>query len=360
MEAFPIRLKQLRESFQLTLQQLADVLDISKQAVHRLETGEMKPSSELIMNICEFFNKPYQYFRDNIEDRYRIDQVSFRHNCEKEVKDLTLLEIKQEVINEVAYFINLENLLGIERSFENPLADLEIADKKDVEKAAKHLRKKWKLGSAPIADVVDTLENKGVYVVEVNYNENFSGLSTMLNQEIPVVVLNKNVRTIERKRLTALHELGHIILQFDTRLDEDTIERFCNHFAGAVLIPDDALSDELGKKRLGILLSELKRIKEVYGISIQAIIIRAGETGYISRDDVKTWLVRYEEWRNNEMRITGSGSFQGREKPLRKQTLLIRALAEKRMMWSKAAEIMHTTIDHLKSQFGSDVLAIRN
>ncbi len=360
MEAFPTRLKQLRESLQLTLQQLADILSISKQAVHRLETGEMKPSSEVLMNVCDFFNKPYEYFRDKIEDRYRIDHVSFRHNSEKEVKAFTLLEIKQEIINEVAYFINLENLLGIERSFENPLTDLEIVNTKDVEKAAKQLRKKWKLGSAPIADIVDTLENKGVYVVEVNYNENFSGLSTMLNQEIPVVVLNKNVHTIERKRFTALHELGHIILRFDMRLDEDTIERFCNHFAGAVLIPEDALSDELGKKRMGILLSELKRIKEVYGISIPAIIIRAGATGYISRNDVNSWLVRYDEWKNSEIAKVDSEVFRGREKPLRKQTLLIRALAEKRMMWSKAAEIMHTSIDHLKIQFGSDVFAIRN
>ncbi|MEJ0104740.1 MAG: ImmA/IrrE family metallo-endopeptidase [Bacteroidota bacterium] len=260
----------------------------------------------------------------------------------------------------MTYFIDLENLLGIGRAFENPLADLGITDKKDVEKAARQLRKKWKLGNVPIADVVDTLENKGVYVVEVNYNENFSGLSTMMNQEIPVVVLNSNVHTIERKRLTAIHELGHLILQFAQHLDEETIERYCNHFAGAVLITDETLWEELGKKRLGISFSELKRIKETYGISIQAIIFRVSETGYISQTDLNSWLNTYEEWKNNEMKIIGSGRFHGREKPIRKEGLLVRALAEKRIMWSKAAEIMHTTIDHLKMQFGSEVLAIRN
>ncbi len=360
MEAFATRLKELRERYQMTLQQLAEQLSVSRQAVHRLESGEMKPSSELLLNVCEIFNKPYQYFRDSVENRYELEQIRFRHNSEKEVKQVTLLEIKQQVLDEVTYFIDLENLLGMERTFENPLADLGITDKKDVEKAAKQLRKKWKLGSVPIADVVDTLENKGVYVVEVTYNENFSGLSTMMNQEIPVVVLNSNVRSIERKRLTAIHELGHLILQFAQDLDEETIERYCNHFAGAVLITDEALIEELGKKRLGISFLELRRIKETYGISIQAIIFRANETGYISRSDLNSWLNTYEEWKNNEMRTMGSGNFLGRETPIRKETLLVRALAEKRIMWSKAAEIMHTNIDDLKKQFESEVLAIRN
>lgn len=360
MEAFATRLKELRERYQMTLQQLAEQLNVSRQAVHRLESGDMKPSSELLLNVCEIFNKPYQYFRDSVENRYELEQIRFRHNCEKEVKLVTLLEIKQQVLDEVTYFIDLENLLGMERTFENPLADLGITDKKDVEKAAKQLRKKWKLGNVPIADVVDTLENKGVYVVEVTYNENFSGLSTMMNQEIPVVVLNSNVRSIERKRLTAIHELGHLILQFAQDLDEETIERYCNHFAGAVLITDEALIEELGKKRLGISFLELRRIKETYGISIQAIIFRANETSYISRSDLNSWLNSYEEWKNNEMRTMGSGNFLGRETPIRKETLLVRALAEKRIMWSKAAEIMHTNIDDLKKLFESEVLAIRN
>ncbi len=360
MEAFATRLKEVREVYHMTLQQLADQLGVSRQAVHRLETGEMKPSSEMLMRICEIFGKDYDYFRENVEDRYTLGQISFRHKCEKTVKELTLIEIKQEILNEVSYFVNLEDLLGLERAFDNPVGDLGIVNRKDVEKAAKQLRKKWKLGTVPIADVVDMLENNGVYVVEVNYNEDFSGLSTMLNNKIPVVVLNRNVLTKTRKRLTAIHELAHLILQFATHLDEQTIERYCNHFAGAVLIPEEVLFDELGKRRIGISFSELKRIKETYGISIQAIIFRANETGFISASDFGTWLQTYEEWKKNEMKIIGSGDFPSREKPVRKEALLVRALAEKRMMWSKAAEIMHTNIDHLKSIYGSQVLQIRN
>jgi len=360
MHAFAIRLKELRERYEMTLQQLAEQLNVSKQAVHKLETGEMKPSAELLLKVCGIFNKPYEYFRGGAEERYRLEQICFRHESTQAVKAVTLLEIKQEVLNDVTYFIDLENLLGIGSTFENPLANLGIAGKKDVEKAAKQLRKKWKLGSAPIADVVDMLESNGVYVVEVTYNDDFSGLSTMMNDEVPVIVLNRNVDSIERKRLTALHELAHLILRFAEHLDEESIERYCNHFAGAVLIPGEVLWEELGKKRLGIAFGELKRIKEAYGISILAIIFRASNAEYISRNDLAVWLENYEDWKRNEMRIIGSGNFLGREKPMRKEALLVRALAENRIMWSKAAQIMHTNIDNLKMQFGSSVLAIRN
>ncbi len=63
MEAFPTRLKALRERYHMTLQQLAEQLNVSRQAVHRLESGEMKPSGELLLNVCDIFNKPYEYFR---------------------------------------------------------------------------------------------------------------------------------------------------------------------------------------------------------------------------------------------------------------------------------------------------------
>ena len=360
MELFGKRLKELREKYLLTLQQLADELKVTKQAIHRLENGEMKPSSELLMNVCSYFNKPYQFFRETRDNQYELAQVNFRHSKPTEVKDVTLQEIREQVLKEVTYFIDLENLLGIQRTFENPLADLDIVDKKDIEKAAKQLRKRWKLGTAPIVDVVDTLENKGVYVVEVTYREEFSGLSTMMNDEIPVVVLNNNVRIIERKRLTALHELAHLLLRFAEHLSKNAIETFCNHFAGAVLLHEDVILEELGKKRLNISFLELKRLKETFGISLQAIIYRAYNMDYISSNDLKTWMHAYDGWTEKEMKEHGSGKYEGREKPKRKANLLIRALAEKRIMWTRAAKIMHTNVNDLKKQFEDEVVAIRN
>jgi Zn-dependent peptidase ImmA (M78 family) len=60
-------------------------------------------------------------------------------------------------------------------------------------------------------------------------------------------------------------------------LDLDAIEKMCDAFAGAVLLPSEILLQEFGKNRTAISMPELRRIKELYGISIAAIMVRAGQ-----------------------------------------------------------------------------------
>jgi len=89
--------------------------------------------------------------------------------------------------------------------------------------------------------VVETLENKGILVVEINRLEDFRGLSGMVNEEIPIIVLNEYFNSIERKRFTALRELDYIVLEFSDELSDTKSERYCDMFAGAILLVDDVI-----------------------------------------------------------------------------------------------------------------------
>ncbi|HEY5367986.1 MAG TPA: ImmA/IrrE family metallo-endopeptidase [Hanamia sp.] len=234
--------------------------------------------------------------------------------------------------------------------FENPLEGYEIATDKDIEKAAKIIRKKWKIGNAPITDVVETLETKGVFVVEISRIEDFTGLSGMVNEEIPIIVLNEYFNSIERKRFTALHELGHIVLEFSSDISEAKLERLCDSFAGAILLVDDVLYNELGKNRTVISLAELKRIKELYGISIQAIIMRASTSGFIDYKTSKEWWKSYNEWNTNDTNPSDFGNYRSFEKIQRFNKMLVRGVAEKRLSISKAAELAGKKIDVLRKE----------
>ena len=55
----------------------------------------------------------------------------------------------------------------------------------------------------------------------------FDGLSSVVNEIYPVVILNKSYSS-EIKRFTALHELGHIILNFDSGISESDEEKLCS------------------------------------------------------------------------------------------------------------------------------------
>jgi Zn-dependent peptidase ImmA (M78 family)/transcriptional regulator with XRE-family HTH domain len=358
---FALRLKELREKYNFSLQELGDKIGVAKQSVHKFENGQVNPSSDTVLKLSELFNVPYSFFYENPEAfAFDFKNIKFRDGHKIPNREGLEMEVKQEVLGYISRFMQLESLLQIERVFENPLADLKIEDEKDIEKAAKVLRKKWKLGNDPIADVVTTLEGKGIFVVEIKHVEDFAGLSGTINNDIPLIILNENSLTPERKRFTTLHELGHIVLEFAREFTNEKVEFFCNYFAGAVLIVDEALFSELGKNRSLISLAELRRIKEMYGISIQAIIVRTRTTGFINYSTYQEWSKSYEEWRTADDKANDFGHFNCCEKATRFNNLLVQGVNEKRISWSKAAELSGMKIDILKKELGILNFSINN
>lgn len=345
-----LRLKELRENNNFSLQELADQVGVTKQSIHKFENGVVTPSSETLLKIADCLNVSYSFFYENhISYDLKLQNIKFREKHKINNQRLEN-EIKEDVCKYLSKFIELSAIMDEDLEFENPLAGFEIATDKDIEKAAKLLRKKWKIGNAPITDVVETLETKGVFVVEISRLEDFTGLSGMVNEEIPIIVLNEYFNSIERKRFTALHELGHIVLEFTDNLSETRLERLCDMFAGAILLVDDVLYNELGRNRTVITLAELKRIKELYGISIQAIIMRASTSGFINYVTSKEWWKSYNEWNSDETNPADFGNYRSNEKIQRFNKLLVRGVAEKRLSISKAAELTGKKIDVMRKE----------
>lgn len=357
---FALKIKELRDKHNYSLQDLAEQVGVAKQSIHKFENGQVNPSSETMLKMADVFNVSYSFFYENRGNSgFTFQNIKFREK--QKIFDKIGLEnaIKEEVYHYLSRFAELESIMSVEREFENPLSGFEIVSDKDIEKAAKIVRKKWKIGNAPISDVVETLETKGVFVVEVNRLENFAGLSGTINDEIPIIVLNENCLTIERKRFTALHELGHIVLEFSEEITEGKLEFFCDAFAGAVLLVDEVLYDELGKNRTVISLAELRRIKELYGISIQAIIMRARISGFIDYEISRNWWRAYDEWNNDKTNANNFGTFRSYEKTTRFKNLLVRGVAEKRLSLSKAAELSDRKIDVLRKELDELNFSVR-
>jgi Zn-dependent peptidase ImmA (M78 family)/DNA-binding XRE family transcriptional regulator len=348
--SFAYKLKELREKSSFSLQDLADQVGVAKQSIHKFESGLASPSSETLLKIADALNVSYSLFYENTYDKHlSVDNIRFREK--HKINNLSLEnEIKEEICRYLSKLMELAAIIGEEMQFENPLEGFAITSEKDIEKAAKMVRKKWKIGNAPIIDVVETLETQGVGVIEVSRLEDFSGLSVMVNEEIPVIVLNEHFNSLERKRFTALHELGHIVLEFEGELSEKKIEHYCDVFAGAVLLVDDVLCNELGKDRTVITLAELRRIKELYGISIQAIIMRASNSGLIDNTTSRAWWKHYEEWYSSDQNTNDFGKYRGTERPQQFKNMVLRGVAEKRLSVSKAAELAGKKVDIMRKE----------
>jgi len=98
---------------------------------------------------------------------------------------------------------------------------------------------------AALDEWIKILENNGILVFQISLTKNkeISGFS-LINEDVPAIILRRTDET-SAKIFTLFHELAHLLLREGgiCDLEESDIphEKFCNHFAGAFLVPKDKL-----------------------------------------------------------------------------------------------------------------------
>ncbi|MBQ3805629.1 MAG: helix-turn-helix domain-containing protein [Prevotella sp.] len=304
-EVIPYRLKTARQSQGLSMDKLVSKMGgiVSKMYISEIERGVYNPSQEALAAIAQVCGVPVSYF---YKQDYADSGFCFRT---KNGTSSQHEQIKAKLKIEIERYLEQEETFVIERTeFVNPLKDFPVSSYDDADEAAVMLRKCWEIGSQPIHSVYELLQEKGVVVIEIPIDcKELDGTSTIVNNEVPVIIINseKNV-TNERKRFTALHELGHLMLDF-TQLPKDAEpimvehpfgdvtfktpddERLCNHFADAMLIQKESIRRRLGNSRKDLTLPELISIKNMYGISIASLVHRAHDLAIISDRIYDKW-----------------------------------------------------------------------
>lgn len=342
------RIKSARLLAGLSLRELANALDgiVSHNAISKYEKGEMMPDSKVLIALSKALDVKTDYFLR--PQTVEISNIEFRKKSSLTVKKTN--SIKENIKDNIERYIELETFLNFENSFVNPIKDVVIENSKDVENAVEQLLHQWDLGINALPNIIEILEDKDIKVVEIDADEKFDGLSGWANNAIPVIVINKNF-TVERKRFTALHELGHLLLSINSEdFTHKEIEGFCHQFAGAMLLPQETLFNELGRKRNSISINELIYIKESYGISLQAIMARAKGLGIITNDQ----YIRFRIWVNsneNHKKEIGFGDYKGVEHSSRFKQLLYRATAEEIISMSKAASLSNIKLAQFRDEF---------
>ncbi len=160
-----------------------------------------------------------------------------------------------------------------------------------MKKAAAAFRRSWNLGNDGIVSVTDLPEENGIMVMETLLPSSFEEMSAVINSNIPVVVLNSTYSP-ERKRFTLCHELGHQALSYDSSLSEKKEENLCNIFASGLLLPESVFRTVIGYTRTSISREEMTAIQIRYGISIGALMYKAGKCGIITESRYRSFCRR--------------------------------------------------------------------
>ncbi|MBT0549870.1 helix-turn-helix domain-containing protein [Riemerella anatipestifer] len=337
---FAERFKSARLINGFSLQDLADAVGggLSRQALHRYEKGDIIPDSEKINRLSKALNvSPDYFFRDT---KIELGPIEYRKLSKMPQKEVSIInETTKEYLSR---YLELEEIIGLNNHFEHPLNNFgKVSNYNQINEAAKKLREAWSLGTGPIFNIVELLEDKNIKVVKLNVDEDFDGLQTFVNKTIPVVAYNeRKANKPDRIRFTLLHELAHLLLSFDD-ITERQKETLCHQFAGAMLLPEKTIKEELGEHRNRLSTLELGNIKKQYGISMQAIVMRAKDCHIINEHYTKQFffLIRQQNWKIDE-----PYDYEGIEKSNRFEQLLFRALIEDQISMSKAASLSNMSL----------------
>lgn len=324
------RVKCARKEAGLSLRALAEDVGVSAQAISKYERDLDMPSSGVLLRLAKALNVKVEYFFRKRE--VRLSPPTYR--CTKMTKKQQ--DTVQYKIGEwLERYLEIESLaiageMATKLVLEELKQDVESLD--EIEGVARDLREQWGLGVRPIENMVGLLEDKGIRVGLISGPDTFDAC-TFWMPDAPVIAVKQGVPG-DRQRFSLGHELAHLVLRPSENLDE---EKAAHRFAGAFLVPAEAVVRELGPHRQGLSLEELHSLKLKYGLSMQAWIYRAKDLGIISKHTASRLFQRFqnEGWHKEE-----PYSQLPPEETKRMERLVLRSVAEGIVSESRGAELL--------------------
>ena len=315
---------------------------LSKQSISKYEAGKMMPDSKSLIILANALGVNIDYFFRPLA--VSIENVEFRKKSKLGAKQID--SIKEVVKDKLERYFEIESIIDIQTGFESKYNNITIQDENDIYSIASRIKNDWKLGEDGINNLIEILEENKIKVIEIEAPSEFDGFSGYANGKYPVIVLNKDFES-ERKRFTALHELGHLLLNFDSSIDKKRKETLCNLFANEMLISRDVFIQKIGMNRNDISLQELQDIQEQFGISIDALMYKAKSLNIITENRFRTFCIKKNQARFKE---AVEQSRYKQEQSNRFVRLVYRALASEIISISKAGVLLNTPINTVRNQ----------
>ncbi len=168
----------------------------------------------------------------------------------------------------------------MDANFDLPTSDVpDFRQHRDApEDAAVALRTMWGLGDRPISNMVALLESKGVRVFSLAEECYEIDAFSTWQGSTPLIFLN-TLKSSERSRFDAAHELAHLVLHKHGGVPNKTEERDANAFASAFLMPRTSV-EEFAPCVLTI--QSLIQAKHIWNVSLAGLVYRLHKLGLIS------------------------------------------------------------------------------
>lgn len=297
------RLREARQVRGLRAVELAELLDVTPQAVSSYETGKKSPSPAIADAIAEKLNLPLHFFTRPV-DSDSDDPVFYRSMSAATKSARARAEGRLRWLEAIADYLNV----SVEFPCVN-LPDFDVAANffllgdDDIEVIAAAARRHWGMSDdGPIGNMIYLLENQGVIVARDHLGAvTLDSLSSVSRtSERPYVMISTEKGTAVRWRYDAAHELGHLILHkyidpkaLKRAADFKRVEDQAHRFAAAFLLPMAPFADDF----FSASLDTLRAIKPKWRVSIAMMIKRARDGHLISEEHYRRMFINYSRRR---------------------------------------------------------------
>lgn len=266
----PTRLTLALQRRQMTKKSLATQIGITPRALRLIEQGETLPKEATVKRLAAALDFPVEFFEGEGLDTVPIDAVSFRSKARMKAAQ------RDSAIGSATVGVSV--CLWILDRFRLPDVDVPHLRETDPESAAMLVRKQWGIANKPIKHVLNLIEAKGVRVFCLDEQSLEVDALSFWQCNQPFTFLNM-LKSAERTRFDACHELGHLVLHRKVDNKGKEAEQEADAFASALLMP---LADLLKHVPKNPTLATLIKLKVRWGVSVMALIYRLHKVGLLS------------------------------------------------------------------------------
>lgn len=286
---------------------LAQMVDVTPQAISVYERGESTPRPEVLAKISTALNVPrHRFFVKS--PQHSGGAVFYRSLAAATKTQRRAAEQRFFWLKEITGELSKDVVLPTVCLPKEGSTSAESLAGDELERIALDVRRTWNLGDGPISNIVWLLENKGVVVARFPLGatdlDAFSQWAVVEGERRPYMVLNSEKASCVRSRFDASHELGHLVLhsslerQLSRSAEFQLLESQAHRFAGAFLLP----ASSFGQEYTGAGLDSLLNLKARWRVSIGMMIRRARDLQFISQEEERRLWINYSRrgWRTRE------------------------------------------------------------
>ena len=277
----PVMLKLMRKARGFNQTAFSKLVEVTQGAYSKIEQGFMEVDGVKINRFSDILKVPVDFFY--LEEKmfppatplHRSRSAVSKNLVDKIEAIANLMRIQVNILLESIDDFKV-TIPKIDNSFMSP------------EEIANNIRSILHIPYGPIDNMIDIIENCGIFVVELDFEtEKIDGFSMFGTRVQPIIFINRSFPA-DRKRFTLAHEFGHLIMHDNVNYNEfNNIEDEANRFASEFLMPSNEIKSQLSNLNI----AKLVNLKRIWKVSMAAILHKAGDLKTITQNQSKyLWI----------------------------------------------------------------------